>query len=244
MGATASSRGWPIHSKDGEWVMDDTGMPDDGILPCKQCGKHPAEDEHDPCIVNLPGVRNACCGHGDTEPYISFVGLPRVTLRGQPAIVVMKALGGNPPCWDGEESVSVKGEHIKEREAARMSNARLDAIVRFRAIDPDTDFSPLTLELRRALVAERAYVTKQDATIATLEELMSDREGDLKFEYARAEAAEEALELADALSDAASWAMPHMTHHTTILGKVMVVISWEHEDGMGEFIDGEAAPHE
>jgi len=30
----------------------------------------------------------------------------------------------------------------------------------------------------------------------------------------------------------------------TILGKVMVVISWEHEDGMGEFIDGEAAPHE
>jgi len=117
MGATASSRGWPIHFKNGEWLMDDTGKPDDGILPCKQCGKHPAEDEHDPCIANLPGVRNACCGHGDTEePYISFVGLPRVTLRGQPAIVVMKALGGHPPCWDRPRGIgSLTAENAELR---------------------------------------------------------------------------------------------------------------------------------
>lgn len=34
----------------------------------------PSPDDHDPCIVNLPGVMNACCGHGDpnADVYVQF----------------------------------------------------------------------------------------------------------------------------------------------------------------------------
>lgn len=43
------------------------------VRPCKRCGADPIEtDGHDPCIANLPGVRNACCGHGVDDPYIEF----------------------------------------------------------------------------------------------------------------------------------------------------------------------------
>lgn len=41
--------------------------------PCGKCGKHFTEKGHDPCIANLPGVMNACCGHGNAgEAYIQF----------------------------------------------------------------------------------------------------------------------------------------------------------------------------
>ena len=40
-------------------------------LPCGRCGKPPI-NKHDPCIANLPGVENACCGHGIEEGYIVF----------------------------------------------------------------------------------------------------------------------------------------------------------------------------
>lgn len=43
----------------------------DGVLvdfsdprPCVGCKVKCAEGQHDPCIVNLPSTRNACCGHG------------------------------------------------------------------------------------------------------------------------------------------------------------------------------------
>ncbi len=39
---------------------------------CKVCKKPSTKDEHDPCIPNLPGVKNACCGHGDLEGYVMF----------------------------------------------------------------------------------------------------------------------------------------------------------------------------
>lgn len=49
-------------------VMDEHNM-----RPCIKCGLHPRDfGGHDPCIANLPGVRNACCGHGKDRPYIEF----------------------------------------------------------------------------------------------------------------------------------------------------------------------------
>jgi hypothetical protein len=48
--------------------------------PCIRCGKKPDKDEHDPCIKNLPGVKNACCGHGVDKGYIQFEN--GVTIRG------------------------------------------------------------------------------------------------------------------------------------------------------------------
>jgi len=44
-----------------------------GPRPCTKC-KRKAKDYggHDPCIAALPGVVNACCGHGVHDGYISF----------------------------------------------------------------------------------------------------------------------------------------------------------------------------
>ncbi len=40
---------------------------------CGRCEKPFTEAGHDPCIANLPGVRNACCGHGvDADAYVEF----------------------------------------------------------------------------------------------------------------------------------------------------------------------------
>lgn len=58
-----------------EWFYDDDFKPIKGnIRPCKRCGKTfigSGEGKPDPCIGNLPGVDNACCGHGE-EGYIRF----------------------------------------------------------------------------------------------------------------------------------------------------------------------------
>lgn len=41
---------------------------------CKTCGLYQTPEGHDPCIANLPGVKNACCGHGNSNVgYIQFV---------------------------------------------------------------------------------------------------------------------------------------------------------------------------
>ena len=41
--------------------------------PCGVCGEFATPEGHDPCIGTLPGVMNACCGHGQVvEAYIQF----------------------------------------------------------------------------------------------------------------------------------------------------------------------------
>ena len=40
-------------------------------IPCKKCNKLPTKDGHDDCIADLPGITNACCGHGD-KGYLQF----------------------------------------------------------------------------------------------------------------------------------------------------------------------------
>ena len=37
---------------------------DIGKSSCRECGLKRDEDGHDPCLGTLPGVMNACCGHG------------------------------------------------------------------------------------------------------------------------------------------------------------------------------------
>ena len=48
--------------------------------PCKRCGKPPNKGGEDACLGHLPGVRFACCGHGEQEGYIMFTN--GVTIRG------------------------------------------------------------------------------------------------------------------------------------------------------------------
>ena len=69
-------RGWQICYDEHEelWYYEDTGqaVKDNPQRTCGFCQMEQTND-HDPCIANLPGVQNACCGHGDRESsYIQF----------------------------------------------------------------------------------------------------------------------------------------------------------------------------
>lgn len=42
-------------------------------ISCGVCGEKSTKEGHDNCIGTLPGVVNACCGHGQTdEAYVMF----------------------------------------------------------------------------------------------------------------------------------------------------------------------------
>ena len=52
----------------------DTDTPTVGAhRPCGHCGLEDTPEGHDACLGTLPGVTNACCGHGSSaESYIIF----------------------------------------------------------------------------------------------------------------------------------------------------------------------------
>lgn len=76
MTATSYLRGHEIEFLNGEWVYSDTKEPTVQTWqerPCGHCGRSATKEGHDACISNLPGVMNACCGHGMTEEaYVQF----------------------------------------------------------------------------------------------------------------------------------------------------------------------------
>lgn len=69
------------------WRYEDNGEP----VPetwrgrgCGHCGLQDTPEGHDGCLGTLPGVMNACCGHGDPEvAYVQFS--PGDCLRGREA---------------------------------------------------------------------------------------------------------------------------------------------------------------
>lgn len=63
-----------------KWRYCDTNKSTSESRPCIRCEKSDIEG-HDACLVNLPGVKNACCGHGVTDGYIQF--MDGRTIRGQ-----------------------------------------------------------------------------------------------------------------------------------------------------------------
>lgn len=66
-------RGHKIEPVDGQWVYSDNGEPTVGNRrPCGHCKKPDRKDGHDACLGHLPGVMNACCGHGTDGSYIQF----------------------------------------------------------------------------------------------------------------------------------------------------------------------------
>jgi hypothetical protein len=78
MTARESLRGHPIHwdEQGGCWRYTDNGAPTAETWqerPCGHCGRQVTPEGHDPCLGTLPGVRNACCGHGVRDrAYIQF----------------------------------------------------------------------------------------------------------------------------------------------------------------------------
>lgn len=64
-----------IQDKDGvvRYCDDLSELSHSNLRTCIKCDLDPNEsDGHDPCMAHLPGVRNACCGHGKDEAYIEF----------------------------------------------------------------------------------------------------------------------------------------------------------------------------
>lgn len=59
--------------------------------PCKRCGKDPDKNGHDYCLGTLPGVMNACCGHGEDKlAYLQYWDGSRV--NGKDALAVIREL--------------------------------------------------------------------------------------------------------------------------------------------------------
>lgn len=52
----------------------DSNMPvENNERPCVKCQRLATPKGHDACMANLPGVKYACCGHGDREQaYVMF----------------------------------------------------------------------------------------------------------------------------------------------------------------------------
>lgn len=75
MTATSKCRGHDIYYKSDDWYYLDSGesVPNNPDRICAHCKLPNRDDGCDPCIGKLPGVSNACCGHGSaTDAYIQF----------------------------------------------------------------------------------------------------------------------------------------------------------------------------
>ena len=75
----AAGNAWRGH----EMVKDDAGawryydsrqlVSDNPRRPCGHCGRPETAEGHDGCLGILPGVANACCGHGaESEAYVQY----------------------------------------------------------------------------------------------------------------------------------------------------------------------------
>lgn len=87
-------RGHDIVYKNGWWFYEETGLPTVEThltMPCGKCGKMPTHEGHDPCLGILPGLMNACCGHGEIgEAYIQF--LDGESIHGEDAVTIIEVL--------------------------------------------------------------------------------------------------------------------------------------------------------
>lgn len=87
-------RGYEIELVDGEWYFCDTKEPVAETWEkraCGHCGKYNTTEGHDGCLGTLPGVMNACCGHGRTnEAYVQL--WDGYSIHGENAIKIMEIL--------------------------------------------------------------------------------------------------------------------------------------------------------
>lgn len=69
-------RGHAIYFDGEQWRYKDNQEPTTENWQSRSCGHchlPNRADEHDACLGRLPGVINACCGHGDTrQAYIMY----------------------------------------------------------------------------------------------------------------------------------------------------------------------------
>jgi hypothetical protein len=94
MTATAHWRGHEITHDGTRWIYADTCQPvsENKERPCGHCGRPNRADGHDACLGELPGVLNACCGHGvAAEAFVQYEDGRQ--LQGWKAVEAMKGAG-------------------------------------------------------------------------------------------------------------------------------------------------------
>lgn len=90
---TSEYRGHPIEYVNDVWIYSDNKTPvaQDKNRACGHCHKPSTPEGHDDCLGTLPGIMNACCGHGCIEEmYIQF--LDGFCIRGKNAQVIIDVL--------------------------------------------------------------------------------------------------------------------------------------------------------
>lgn len=87
-------KGHPIIFINNEWLYIDTKQPTVDTWkerPCFKCGRQNTQKGHDACLGTLPGIMNACCGHGTIkDTYVQF--LDGVSIHGESACIIIKEL--------------------------------------------------------------------------------------------------------------------------------------------------------
>lgn len=75
------------------WVYDDTQekVSDNKDRPCGYCNKPNHTADHDACLGELPGVMNACCGHGH-QSGASIQFLDGYIIGGESADIILNVL--------------------------------------------------------------------------------------------------------------------------------------------------------
>jgi hypothetical protein len=93
---TSAVRGHIVVVREGEddvWRYADTGelFSCGEQRACIRCGKAGTVDGHDECIGSLPGVVNACCGHGNVDyAYVHYQS--GLVMRGHAAVLEHRRL--------------------------------------------------------------------------------------------------------------------------------------------------------
>ena len=97
---TGHLRGHQIYCDDHDvWRYVDNNEPTVGAeRPCGICLEATGPSGYDPCIGEVPGAINACCGHGnDDEAYIQY---SNTCLRGTEAVRQQHMQQENKGCFD------------------------------------------------------------------------------------------------------------------------------------------------
>lgn len=124
-------RGHRIVRRNASWVYADTGLAVtcDPFRDCGRCGRPVTSEGHDGCLGHLPGVDNACCGHGRTaDAYV--VHSDGARRAGEEAIREQERLLGYPAGWAPSDlpepaATAVRNEPVLANIAAGLSVHRL-----------------------------------------------------------------------------------------------------------------------
>jgi len=89
-------RGHDIEYDGSRWIYCDSGKPTaHNQRNCGYCGRADTVEGHDGCIGTLPGVMNACCGHGtDEDAYIQYRNGPYIYGRDAIKDFSLTCIGG------------------------------------------------------------------------------------------------------------------------------------------------------